>query len=188
MVYWPLHPNPQVALAIKVCGEAPPDNLIFLPAQDRHNFLALLGRAMFVITDSGGVQEEAALWGIPAVIARRKTDRQETVDSGHAYLVGHNGPEIILPFVKHIATQPPLPRYGGYDGMTGFPSDAIATHLASLEGISLFGLRDEEVAGGLLSVSERLMPGTPIVLDIGHQEVPPARLLRAELEAGDEVL
>jgi UDP-N-acetylglucosamine 2-epimerase (non-hydrolysing) len=138
-IYWPVHPNPEVRRAITENG-VPPANLILVPPMERTHFLAMLARAAFVLTDSGGVQEEAAIWGIPCIVARHVTDRQETVDSGHAYLMGENTPEMFLPFVRQIFRHSPLPRFTGYDGPHGTPSDDIADHLASLEGAAAEGI------------------------------------------------
>lgn len=184
MVYWPLHPNPEVARAIAMAGERPPPNLIFLPPQDREQFLALLGRALFVLTDSGGVQEEAALWGVPAIIARKKTDRPETVKSGHAYLMGENGPAMIPHFIKLAHRQPPLPRYDGYDGPTGQPAAVIAEHLVGLEGVGVLSQLNEPFAGSALVSTERLMPGAPVEANVVHQEQPRLPLGTPEDQTG----
>jgi UDP-N-acetylglucosamine 2-epimerase len=168
-VYWPVHPNPEVGRAIKAArGDyLPPPNLILVPPMERQHFLAMLERATFVITDSGGVQEEAAIWGVPCMVARVKTDRMETVDSGHAYLLGQNTPEMFLPFVKRILSQPSPPRFAGYDGPNGTPSRDIAVHLASLEGVTLeridFNSADGQSFPTLENVlAERTVPMTTV--------------------------
>lgn len=80
-VLWPVHPNPEVQRAV------PTDSpLILLPPLEHRAFLQLLSTARAVVTDSGGVQEEAAAYGIPAVVVRRHTDRPESISSGHALL------------------------------------------------------------------------------------------------------
>ena len=80
---WPVHPNPHVRDAIP--QDLPP-NLVLLPPLERPAFLSLLRTSHLVVTDSGGVQEESAFLGIPCVVARRVTDRPESVASGHALL------------------------------------------------------------------------------------------------------
>ena len=80
-VLWPTHPNPEVQRAL------PTDSTItLLPPLEHRSFLQLLSTARAVLTDSGGVQEEAAVYGTPAIIARSTTDRPESIASGHAIL------------------------------------------------------------------------------------------------------
>lgn len=58
-------------------------------------FIAAMARAQFVITDSGGVQEETTILGVPCVTVRDSTERPETICSGTNTLVGTNGGEIL---------------------------------------------------------------------------------------------
>lgn len=83
-VLWPLHPNPQVRASI--ADLAVPPNVVLTKPLDHPDFLRTLSRARAVLTDSGGVQEEAAFYGIPALIARQHTDRPESVALGRAQL------------------------------------------------------------------------------------------------------
>lgn len=80
-VLWPTHPNPEVQKALPTNSP-----ITLLPPLQHRFFLHLLSTARCVLTDSGGVQEEAAFYGIPALIARAKTDRPESLASGHALL------------------------------------------------------------------------------------------------------
>jgi UDP-N-acetylglucosamine 2-epimerase (non-hydrolysing) len=80
-VLWPTHPNPEVQKALPTNSP-----ITLLPPLQHRFFLQLLASARAVLTDSGGVQEEAAFYGVPALIARTKTDRPESVASGHAKL------------------------------------------------------------------------------------------------------
>lgn len=61
------------------------------PAQDYRSMLALLRRSAAVITDSGGLIEEAAYFKKPCFILRDETERQESIDAGLARIVGRNG-------------------------------------------------------------------------------------------------
>ena len=61
---------------------------------DYIEWLSLMQTADLLISDSGGIQEEAPVLGIPLLIARDMTERPEVVDSGHAYLVGHDRAKI----------------------------------------------------------------------------------------------
>lgn len=83
---WPVHPNPAVQQSL---ADRPlPPNLHLLPPLSPDTFSRLLAASRAVLTDSGGVQEEAAFLGVPAVIARDKTDRPESVSAGLARLAG----------------------------------------------------------------------------------------------------
>ena len=87
---YPVHPNPQVrAIAREELGDAARVRLIEpLDIVDFHNFLA---RAWFVLTDSGGIQEEAPALGVPVLVMRDVTERPEGVEAGALRLVGTDG-------------------------------------------------------------------------------------------------
>lgn len=76
------HPNPSVAAII---AEHFPGAQAPLPYRE---FLSLLASARVVLTDSGGLQEECAYLGIPVLVTREATERQEGVEAGCARLVG----------------------------------------------------------------------------------------------------
>ncbi len=82
---FPVHPNPSVGeAAVAVLGDHPRVRL--LPALGYSAFVELLGRASVVVTDSGGVQEEAPALGVPVIVARRVTERTEGLATGLARL------------------------------------------------------------------------------------------------------
>lgn len=83
----PLHPNPVVAQTFRGLLEDQP-NVLLVPPMTYPQFARLLHRAMFAISDSGGVQEEAPALGTPVLVTRRTTERQEGVDAGTLRLVG----------------------------------------------------------------------------------------------------
>lgn len=64
------------------------DHMHLLEPQPYPDFLTLLQNASCVITDSGGVQEESMLLGVPCVVAREETERREVVEDGHAVISG----------------------------------------------------------------------------------------------------
>jgi UDP-N-acetylglucosamine 2-epimerase (non-hydrolysing) len=59
-----------------------------IPPQPYLPFVSLLVRASIVLTDSGGIQEEAPALGKPVLVLRNRTERSEAVDAGTARLVG----------------------------------------------------------------------------------------------------
>jgi UDP-N-acetylglucosamine 2-epimerase (non-hydrolysing) len=86
------HPNPAVA-EVLTRRLAPTDdgsnrNALLTPPLDYQPFARLLGRATVVLSDSGGIQEEAPTLGTPVLCLRESTERQEGVDAGTVTLVG----------------------------------------------------------------------------------------------------
>lgn len=85
---WPSHPNPRVQGQLAAQWERIPTNLIIQGPLEMIPFAKMLASSRAVITDSGGVQEEAAALGVPCIVAREKTDRPESVALGLAKVVG----------------------------------------------------------------------------------------------------
>ncbi|WP_375264218.1 non-hydrolyzing UDP-N-acetylglucosamine 2-epimerase [Palleronia sp.] len=82
-----LHPNPNVRMVLeRELGGIEAINL--LPPQDYESFIYLVSSACLILTDSGGLQEEAAALGTTVLVLRDKTERPEAVEAGAAYLVG----------------------------------------------------------------------------------------------------
>ncbi len=84
---WPVHPNPNVLEAVRehLKGHA---NVHLLEPLEYLRFTALMMRAHFIITDSGGIQEEAPTLAKPVLVTRNETERPEAVQAGMAKLVG----------------------------------------------------------------------------------------------------
>lgn len=93
-VVLPVHPNPNVRdiLAERLAGH-PRAELI--SPQEYVDFVGLLSLAYLVLTDSGGVQEEAPTFGKPVLVMRDTTERPEGVEAGTARLVGANFDRIV---------------------------------------------------------------------------------------------
>lgn len=85
---WPVHPNPEVTGPVHQ-HLSNLSNVRLLPPLDYPPMLHLLRRAHLVLTDSGGLQEEAAVFGKPVLVLRETTERPEGVDAGLAMLVGN---------------------------------------------------------------------------------------------------
>lgn len=86
-VLFPVHPNPNVrAVTSEILGDTP--NVHLLDPLDYSDFLALMRSAWLVVSDSGGVQEEAPSLGKPLLVIRENTERPEALESGVAKLVG----------------------------------------------------------------------------------------------------
>jgi UDP-N-acetylglucosamine 2-epimerase len=90
----PVHPNPHVRPVVyRELGAHPRIALIEPPAYPQ--FIALLAASHLVLTDSGGLQEEAPVLGKPVLVLRRLTERPEGVQAGVARLVGQDPAEIL---------------------------------------------------------------------------------------------
>ena len=86
-VIFPVHPNPNVAGVMERTLKGR-DNIAMIPPQDYRHFVKLLDACDLVLTDSGGVQEEAPALGKPVLVMRDTTERPEGVTAGTARLVG----------------------------------------------------------------------------------------------------
>ena len=86
-VIYPVHMNPAVRdTAVNILGDLNRVHLIHpLDVEDMHNLMA---RSYLVMTDSGGLQEEAPSCGVPVVVLRTETERPEAVDSGTVMVAG----------------------------------------------------------------------------------------------------
>ena len=88
-LFFPVHPNPNVK---RVANEilAGHERIYLLEPLDYSDFLALMKSAWLIISDSGGVQEEAPSLGKPLLVLRENTERPEAIRSGVSKLVGSN--------------------------------------------------------------------------------------------------
>ncbi len=84
---YPVHPNPQVREPVqRLLGEL--ENVHLLPPLEYPEFVWLMDRCDLILTDSGGIQEEAPSLGKPVLVLRDRTERPEAVECGCAQLVG----------------------------------------------------------------------------------------------------
>jgi UDP-N-acetylglucosamine 2-epimerase (non-hydrolysing) len=91
---YPVHLNPHVREPVfRLLGKCP--NVHLIEPLDYLTFVALLDRATLVLTDSGGVQEEAPSLGKPVLVMRATTERPEAVAAGTARLVGTDSRRIV---------------------------------------------------------------------------------------------
>lgn len=93
-VLFPMHPNPNVVSVMdRVLGDRP--NICRVDPLDYPHFIRALGLAEIVLSDSGGVQEEAPALGKPVLVMRETTERPEGVAAGTAKLVGTDPDRIV---------------------------------------------------------------------------------------------
>lgn len=131
----PLHPNPRVRepLGAEV---AQLSNVLITDPLPYDQFIAVMNRAFLVLTDSGGIQEEAPSLGKPVLVMRDNTERPEAVVAGTVKLVGTKR-ELIVAEVSNLLNQPAT-----YDAMAnavnpygdGHAAERTVAALAQLAG------------------------------------------------------
>jgi UDP-N-acetylglucosamine 2-epimerase (non-hydrolysing) len=93
-VVYPVHPNPEVAgPARQLLGGHP--RIALTDPLDNFDVVAAMRSAALILTDSGGIQEEAPTFGTPVLVLRNVTERHEGIDAGVAELVGTDGSRIL---------------------------------------------------------------------------------------------
>jgi UDP-N-acetylglucosamine 2-epimerase (non-hydrolysing) len=93
-IVYPVHLNPNVQQTVyPVLGQHP--NILLLPPLDYLPMVQLMKRARLVLTDSGGLQEEAPGFGVPVLVMRQTTERPEGVQAGTVRLVGTQRSNIV---------------------------------------------------------------------------------------------
>jgi UDP-N-acetylglucosamine 2-epimerase (non-hydrolysing) len=132
---YPVHLNPKVQEPVHATLSDLP-NVHLLRPLDYRPFVRLMDRATFILTDSGGIQEEAPSLGKPVLVMREVTERPEGVASGTVRLVGTNA-DRIFDACHQLLTDP-----AAFDAMTrahnpygdGQASQRIADTIASVLG------------------------------------------------------
>jgi UDP-N-acetylglucosamine 2-epimerase (non-hydrolysing) len=103
-VVYPVHLNPNVQEPVnRILAGVP--NVVLIEPQDYLPFVYLMDRAHFIITDSGGVQEEAPSLGKPVLVMRDTTERPEALDAGTVKLVGTDQARIVFE-AAHLLDSP----------------------------------------------------------------------------------
>jgi UDP-N-acetylglucosamine 2-epimerase len=93
-IVYPVHLNPAVQEPVRrLLADHP--RIALLPPLDYAPFAHLIRRADLILTDSGGIQEEAPAFGTPVLVLRRDTERPEAIEAGTARLVGTDPAAIV---------------------------------------------------------------------------------------------
>lgn len=93
-IIYPVHPNPNIRIpAHQILGSM--ERIHLIAPLDYLPFIHLMKKSYLILTDSGGIQEEAPALGKPVLVLRPKTERPEAIQTGTARLVGTNMEKII---------------------------------------------------------------------------------------------
>ncbi|UAK21077.1 UDP-N-acetylglucosamine 2-epimerase (non-hydrolyzing) [Kluyvera sp. CRP] len=93
-IVYPVHLNPNVSEPVnRILGHI--DSVILIEPQDYLPFVWLMNHAWLILTDSGGIQEEAPSLGKPVLVMRETTERPEAIDAGTVRLVGTDSQRIV---------------------------------------------------------------------------------------------
>lgn len=91
---YPLHLNPNVQKTVRVVLNGAP-NIYLIEPLDYESFVFLMNRAYLILSDSGGIQEEAPSLGKPVLVLRNTTERPEGIEAGTVKLVGTDKDKIV---------------------------------------------------------------------------------------------
>lgn len=94
LIVYPVHLNPNVSGPVKRILQGV-ENIILIEPQDYLPFVYLMDRAWLILTDSGGIQEEAPSLGKPVLVMRETTERPEAIEAGTVLLVGTDRQKIV---------------------------------------------------------------------------------------------
>lgn len=136
---YPVHPNPNVANSAHGMLDGI-ENVHLIPPVDYFDFIALMKAAYCILTDSGGVQEEAPSLHKPVLILRTKTERPEVVEAGGARLVGTDVRRIVREVKRLIENRQEYQRMASIENPYGDGKAAkkivqtIEDHLGQLIG------------------------------------------------------
>ena len=107
----PVHPNPEVKQTVeRLLCDLP--GMYLIEPVDYVEFVHLMNRAYLVLTDSGGVQEEAPSLGKPVLVLREVTERPEGVEAGTAVVVGTDRDRIVSVASELLTSRAGLRAHG----------------------------------------------------------------------------
>lgn len=134
-IVFPFHPNPALAETVARLRDFHPRLRMIAPL-NYVAFIDLMTQASLILTDSGGIQEEAAFLGKPVLIMRTSTERPEVLEGGAA-LVGTDSKAIVTAVTKILSLVPPIHRPSGSFAAlgTGGAAIQIAQRLLAEKGV-----------------------------------------------------
>ena len=115
-IVFPVHPRVQEQLARQGCKRSPAGDpvrskgIVYVDPLGYLDFVALVSRARLVLTDSGGLQEEASILGVPCLTLRDTTERPVTVTHGTNRIIGSDPGRILDESLRTLADPPRADR------------------------------------------------------------------------------
>lgn len=101
-IVFPVHRNPAVGdIAVEELSGV--EGVTLLAPLDYHAFIHLMCSSDLIVTDSGGIQEEAPALGIPVLVARETTERMQSVEAGSAQLCGTDAADVEADIARMLA-------------------------------------------------------------------------------------
>jgi len=104
-IVYPVHLNPNVQRPVKTILSGK-NNIYLIEPLEYEQFVFLMNKSYLILTDSGGIQEEAPSLGKPVLVMRNKTERPEGIEAGVAKLVGTEKDNIIKSTIELIENKP----------------------------------------------------------------------------------
>lgn len=123
---FPVHPNPDVRNVVREKLAGRPNILLTEPLA-YPELVFILQNALLVLTDSGGIQEEAPSFGVPILVMRSATERQEGIRAGCARLVGTETAEIVRQAERVLSGAGSFPKINPYGD--GHAAERIMGHI-----------------------------------------------------------
>ncbi len=103
LIIYPVHLNPNVYGPVHSMLKGMP-NIFLIPPLEYDLFIWLMNRALLILTDSGGIQEEAPSLGKPVLVMRQETERREAIEAGISKLVGADAEKIFTETQKLLTS------------------------------------------------------------------------------------
>jgi UDP-N-acetylglucosamine 2-epimerase (non-hydrolysing) len=128
---WPVHPNPAIKPIVEQMMN-PFERVFVCPPLGYGAFVSAMKRATLILTDSGGVQEEAPALGKPVLVMRGESERPEAIAAGVAKLVGHD-PWTIVREASRLLQDPEAYRRMG-KGTSPYGDGQAAQRIVSIVG------------------------------------------------------
>jgi UDP-N-acetylglucosamine 2-epimerase (non-hydrolysing) len=151
----PVHPNPNVTGPVReLLGTMARIHLI----QPYREFVELMDRACLILTDSGGLQEEAPTFAKPVLVLRDTTERPEGIEAGIAKLVGTDTDAIVSAALGLLTDSAAYARMAAARNPygDGFAADRIATRLRDTDARVVTDEVDRYVSASVVGGSEAL--------------------------------
>ncbi|MCJ7601445.1 MAG: UDP-N-acetylglucosamine 2-epimerase (non-hydrolyzing) [Desulfobulbaceae bacterium] len=117
-IIYPVHPNPNIKDPVYSLLRNE-KKIHLIPPLEYENFVGYMKKAYLLLTDSGGVQEEAPSLGKPVLVMRETTERPEAVNAGVARLVGTNSQNIVFEVEKLLNNKDEYEKMAQYSNPFG---------------------------------------------------------------------